>query len=416
MVCFRVSSILGSIGSLTYTGNWYRGSTANCRFVSHKDADITIITGQDAHGLVTVMALRTENDQREVLLEQAGDTWHRAMHGLHQKSAAAVHKFITTNGVGLVSQASKKTGEGETQHKEIDEEDDKDDEESVGSRACSCSSLPAAIEDDAAASASDACSSSDAESVSDGGNNAGSKAEGKKRRRKNRHSKTKASEQPQSGKRSGSPARSRSPSITSSESCDSDYDVFPRRPSVSAGFWTKAPARLSGVPQPPGWGTVVRPHLAGPPAPAAAPTTGPGAVKPAMPTVGAGLLQDVSLLLRWKQHGEKLVLVQCPPSLTGVHNTALAWVRRHASTFINVSNFDTAPSRLSGLRAVVRSAAIEGEKYDLSGYANNDIRKLMRIAGASNIPRFEVEIDSIPSWHPSARPAGSQMPGGRAPL
>ena len=415
-MCFRVSSILGTFGSLTYTGNWYRGSIANCRFVSHKDADITIITSQDALGAVTAMALRTENDQREVLFEQAGDTWHRAIHGLHQKSAAAVQKFITTNGVGLVSHASKKTSEGKTQHKEIEQEEDKDDAESVGSRTCSCSSLPAAVEDNAASSASDAYSSSDAESVSDGGNKAGSKAEGKKRRRKNRHAKTKASEQHQSGQRSGSPARSRSPSVTSSESCDSDYAVFPRRPPISAGFWTKAPPRFSAVPHPPGWGTIPRPPVAGPPAPAAAPTAGPGAVKTAMPVVGAGLLQDVSLLLRWKQHGEKLVLVQCPPSLTGVHNTALAWIRRHPSTFSNVSNFDTAPSRLSGLRAVVRSAAIEGENYDLSGYANNDIRKLMRIAGASNIPRFEVEIDSIPSWHPSARPTGPQMPGGRAPL
>ncbi len=142
------------------------------------------------------------------------------------------------------------------------------------------------------------------------------------------------------------------------------------------------------------------------------PPAGPLARKQPQPPIAAGPLHDVRLHIRWKSHGEKLVLEQTRASLRSIQDTALIWVRRHASTFANVTNFDIIPSRLSTLRAHVRQATIDGDNYDMSSYDSDDLRKLMRVAGVSNIPRFEIDIEALPPGPPAGlRPMGMR-PGG----
>ena len=83
-----------------------------------------------------------------------------------------------------------------------------------------------------------------------------------------------------------------------------------------------------------------------------------------------------------------------------VRLAALAFVRRNPRAFSGLTNLDVAPSRLYFLQAILRTATVDGEDYDMSAYVSDDLRDLVEHTRRAGIPRFEVEI----GW-PASAPA-----------
>ncbi|OTA66622.1 hypothetical protein K449DRAFT_402687 [Hypoxylon sp. EC38] len=114
-------------------------------------------------------------------------------------------------------------------------------------------------------------------------------------------------------------------------------------------------------------------------------------------------LYDVRLTIRWLGHGEQRILESSRASIRALQEMAVGYVRTHAASFDKGSGGAAAVTTdiRWGLRACVRRAFFgPGEAYDMSTYRGDDLTKLFNVLSAGNIPRFEVEVDTVvPQQH-----------------
>ncbi|OTA82615.1 hypothetical protein M434DRAFT_190487 [Hypoxylon sp. CO27-5] len=120
------------------------------------------------------------------------------------------------------------------------------------------------------------------------------------------------------------------------------------------------------------------------------------------PNHPAPRLYDVRLTIRWLGHGEQRILESSRASIRALQEMAVGYVRTHASAFDKGNGVAAATTTTTttdirwGLRACVRRAFFgPGEAYDMSTYRGDDLTKLFNVLSAGNIPRFEVEVDTV---------------------
>ncbi|KAL8414853.1 hypothetical protein RB594_005890 [Gaeumannomyces avenae] len=87
--------------------DFYGQTIENCRFMSHEDAEISIITSMDpASGKFRATVVQTEGygrqKKRTVIVSEVGTTLVDAIELLHTKSAEAVQNHVTTLGYDVV--------------------------------------------------------------------------------------------------------------------------------------------------------------------------------------------------------------------------------------------------------------------------------------------------------------------------
>jgi Wiskott-Aldrich syndrome protein len=97
-------------------------------------------------------------------------------------------------------------------------------------------------------------------------------------------------------------------------------------------------------------------------------------------------------------------------TVRGIQQAALAFVRRQAASFA-AANVPVPPPpayggalALAGLKAAVKAVVVEGVAYDLSGYAGEDLGRVVASLGsgssssggkAGGVPVFEVEVWNV---------------------
>ncbi|KAI1417783.1 hypothetical protein F5Y13DRAFT_62422 [Hypoxylon sp. FL1857] len=112
-------------------------------------------------------------------------------------------------------------------------------------------------------------------------------------------------------------------------------------------------------------------------------------------------LYDVRLTIRWLGHGEQRILESSRASIRALQEMAVGYVRTHAAAFDKTGSASAMAEVRWGLRACVRRAFFgPGEAYDMSAYRGDDLTKLFNVLSAGNIPRFEVEVETVvPQQH-----------------
>ncbi|KAJ9155121.1 hypothetical protein NKR23_g2305 [Pleurostoma richardsiae] len=112
---------------------------ANCQVFLPRDAPCILVTAREPLGAIKAMVLRTEGDQRDVLLAESAPTVQKALELLHIKAMDAVHNYTSTNGYGFLPNVKKLTSDEE------DEDDDDADKRSVSSAGSVSSTLALSV-------------------------------------------------------------------------------------------------------------------------------------------------------------------------------------------------------------------------------------------------------------------------------
>ncbi|KAL7626222.1 hypothetical protein AAE478_002992 [Parahypoxylon ruwenzoriense] len=132
-----------------------------------------------------------------------------------------------------------------------------------------------------------------------------------------------------------------------------------------------------------------------------------GAATTATATAAAAAhLYDVRLTILWIGHGEQRVLESSRASVRALQEMALAYVRTHADAFSSHGggNENNHVWATTTLRARLRRAFFGPEAYDMTAYRGDDLTRLFAVLSAAGIPRFEVEVKSVPAQIPPAMP------------
>ncbi|KAI0840568.1 hypothetical protein F5Y06DRAFT_243320 [Hypoxylon sp. FL0890] len=432
----------------------------NCEFFVAKYDIVSVITTKDAVGDFKAYAIRSNEDSRDVLLssEPCNEAW-RAIESLHTKSCEAAHQYITTNGFSYPPDLKRtKLVDEDEKNEESDDEDE--DAASVVSGHSASSTVALSYwgsSDDEAAMTPASSANPHAGCRETSRNEKGINISKRRSKPPSGGKQTREfgsrfpidgpddsddEHQPQQVPR----VRVISPPIRSSPVANNSYRPPPPPPN-----WTGPP-----VPPPPMRGVPISapqsqpgPHYCAqsspgqpmpaplPPTipvihavPASATTSPPAPVGPIRTNAPSSLhykasapnltsnhhtphlpaspphpnhaqaqrLYDVRLTIRWLGHGEQRILETSCASIRALQEKAVAYVRTHAAAFDKsaAATFDVR----WGLRACVRRAFFgPGEAYDMSAYRGDDLTKLFNVLSAGNIPRFEVEVDTVAPQH-----------------
>ncbi|KAI0382890.1 hypothetical protein F5Y04DRAFT_34753 [Hypomontagnella monticulosa] len=401
-----------------------------------------------------------EDSREPLLSSEPCDTTTQAIESLYTKSCEATQNYITTNGFSFPPDLKKsKFDEDEDDDNKDEYENDDDDVASIVSGRSASSTVALSYwgssDDEAAITpASSANPHAGRHHHEARGNKKGSISN--KRRSKPSGTGKRASEQilrfadddsdddehqPQQP-----PPRARLVSpIRSSSATNVSYRPPPPPPGWTGPPMPPPPIRGLPIPSPPsqpgphycqqpsppgqpisvpippvvGAAPGLPPHIpTGPPAPpvrtnsignsSSSNTTPPSLhYKASAPNLGAGpppppsappRLYDVRLSIRWLGHGEQRILESSRASIRALQELAVAYVRNHAGAFDKGGSMGIMNAGSGwGLRACVRRAFFgPGEAYDMSAYRGDDLTKLFNVLSAGGIPRFEVEVDSVP--------------------
>ncbi|KAK3368220.1 hypothetical protein B0H63DRAFT_72793 [Podospora didyma] len=450
--------------------DWRSHTIENCKFFSRPDAVLSLVIAKEPLGTFKAIVLRAEDGQREALLSESGASIDEVLHALHVKSAEAVQNYISTNGFEFVPVLKKRSSSNNIPN-DVDDASDNDSAFSGSASSTVTMSETGSV-----------CESlSDNETVSVLSNGERPAKHDTRKKASKRSSKDKKTAEKAKARRSRSESSPRSPSRSlsrSSSQCRScaneeseDEDGPSFRPSPPRFRFPRG--RCPPPPPPPGWNThsgmFAQPAMSRipppgfpsmppsgfpsmppppPPPPPSAPS--PSAPRPAPPPVPScdlpsplgpvqpkldsrplhghsaffpkrtpeptEALHPVRLLIRWRGHGEHRALEQARLSVSGIRDAALKYIRRQI-----VVPYNTIPSYMWTMRATVRSATIDGEEYDISGYTGDQLYHLLDCspspsaslsAGSpgsvvNKVPRFEVEVETQP---PPAMPR--PPPGG----